>query len=963
MAIILYVAMAFSALHVSSAQSAGDRVALFPCGAIPSRQGFSFDGSPGPLANHIVSRSDPSLVFDIDGPSNATGTDIHVWGSYTPPVLNQQWQFDSSSGRIVSMYNKMCVAVAQGVFASSALVLAECTSGTDNLQEFSYSSTSFTFSSKSDPSLCLQAGDTKVNCSIAPFSSYLYCDPTQGLDARINDLVSRMTPQEKAAALDASSPAIPRLAVPALPSGEGLHGVACGCLPANATSGSTGCPTSFPCPMALAAAFSPAVWHSVGNIIGHEARALYNAGAGSMWLFAPNVNPARDPRWGRSQEVPGEDPLVVARYAENFIRGMQEGEDHRYLLAAATAKHLAVYDLEGFEPRTDPQPHPASGRCDTPGGCQRWNFDGSPPLQDYVNYYLAPFYAAVVKAKVRSIMCSYNAQYGVPSCGFEDLQEGVVRGEWLWDGHVVSDYTAIELIQDTNWNDCPAPYPPIHCTPHDFPSHNYTHTVAETANVALTAGTDVNLGPFYNMWLGYLVSNGSVAESLVDRSVKRFYRTHFLLGLFDDPATQPYPALPPSTVDSRFGRAIAYTAAQQSIVLLKNQGNVLPLTSQFLHSKKIAFIGPHANSTDAFLSNYHGQNDIVLSHSPLLVAASRHWSVSYARGCNICDIVPPGFPNMPCPPGKATDKSGIAAAVSLAQQSDLAVVFVGLDQTSEAENFDRSELGLPGVQEELVRAVLAVQPHTIVVLISGGPVCSEWLVANAPVLLQAFYGGQYGADAILDALEGIFSPAGRLPVTMYYPNVTARDIRETDLSASGGITHLYFNGSVLLPFGWGLSYTTFSFNFSSLDQVSRTLKISTLAEETEAASGTPYAVQVTNTGNVTSDCVVLAFLSPAAPSVASDPLQSLFDFARLPALAPGETRTYLFTLPHSALTALDSAGRAWMHPREYTLAFGDTVRPARATLSLVGPATPLPQGGDSMWQQRVARAVSNRVKA
>jgi len=177
------------------------------------------------------------------------------------------------------------------------------------------------------------------------------------------------------------------------------------------------------------------------------------------------------------------------------------------------------------------------------------------------------------------------------------------------------------------------------------------------------------------------------------------------------------------------------------------------------------------------------------------VAASRGWNITYARGCNICDVVPPpGFPNMPCPPGQATNTSGFPGAVAAARDADVAVVFIGSDQTTEAENFDRDVITLAGVQEQLAQQIVAVQPRTVVVLLNGGAISSPWIAANVPAVLEAWYPGELGGDAIIDVLSGVVSPAGRMPVTTYYPNITARDIRDVDLASGGGITYQYFSG-------------------------------------------------------------------------------------------------------------------------------------------------------------------------
>ena len=265
------------------------------------------------------------------------------------------------------------------------------------------------------------------------------------------------------------------------------------------------------------------------------------------------------------------------------------------------------------------------------------------------------------------------------------------------------------------------------------------------------------------MWLNGLASNGSVSSSLIDQAVTRIYRSAVLLGLLDPTPGQVYPFLNLSTVDSQAHRDLALRAARASLVLLKNEAKLLPLKK----SAKVAFIGPHANSTQSLLSNYVGENKLVNFHSALQAAqqSTRGLSVSYARGCSICDKQPDGFPNMPCT--QTGDKSGFAEALALARASDIAVVFIGSDQTVEAENFDRSTITLLGAQEDLALQIIAAQPNTVVVFISGSIVSSPALISAAPAVMQAYYPGQLGGDAIVDALFGEVSPSGRLPQTMY----------------------------------------------------------------------------------------------------------------------------------------------------------------------------------------------------
>eukprot|EP00054_Salpingoeca_dolichothecata_P016214 m.94675 g.94675 ORF g.94675 m.94675 type:complete len:813 (+) comp21873_c0_seq1:123-2561(+) len=761
---------------------------------------------------------------------------------------------------------------------------------------------------------------------------YPFCNTSLPIDQRLDDLIERMTFAEKTNALDTGNPDIPRLGVPRLPGGEGLHGVASSC--AAPLSNATGCPTSYPCPTALGATLDKQLWNRVGHAIGLEARALVNQGVAGIYLFTPNINLVRDPRWGRIQEVMSEDPTINSEYAKAYISGFQYGSNSSntsgYLLAAATAKHWLAYDLEGYIPRTDPQPRPESGTCDTGGGCQRWNFDAKPPLKDLQEFYLPPFQGAAA-VNVRSMMCAYSGINGQPACS-SDLNKQIAMAQWQWDGFFVSDCTALELMQDKKWDNCKPPYPPTHCVGDPFSGHNFTHTIGENAYAALVHGAvSFNCGPFYRMWLDYALQNGSVSAADVDRAVRAVYTTHFRLGLLDPADNQPYMHLAPSIVDSADHRLLALEAAHKSIVLLKNKDGILPLK----RSGHVAFIGPHANSTQDFLANYHGTNTLVNSHSPLLVAQRNNISVSYARGCNICDVQPPGYPNMPCPPGKATNTSGFAQAVEVAKAADVAILFVGNDQTTEAENFDRKSLTLPGVQEELVLAVAAAQPNTIVVLVNGGPIDIGHVIPHVSAVLEAFYPGELGGDAIVDTLFGDNAPSAKLPYTVYFQNFTLRDIRTMDLRADGGVTHMWFQHPVLFPFGFGLHYTTFNYSINQIhSQVSslalfaashscttwiydQAVDISScrdlsLSKETVI---TTVQVNVCNSGARASDVILLGLVSSDAHP--AFPKQRVADFARLPSIVPKECRHWSLEVKVQHLLTFLEDGRLVLFPGEY----------------------------------------------
>lgn len=363
-------------------------------------------------------------------------------------------------------------------------------------------------------------------------------------------------------------------------------------------------------------------------------------------------------------------------------------------------------------------------------------------------------------------------------------------------------------MQNVKWDDCKHPYPSEggNCTPDAFPGgHNYTHSVDETMKTALVTGTiDYNCGALYKTNLFSSLQRGAVSHEDVDRAAGRIFTTQIELGMFDPMDGQQYVKLGPEVVDSNDSRKIALRAAQESLVLLKNDPAMLPLS----RTNRVAFLGPHANSTQALLSNYHGQNSLVNTNSPLQVALRDGYDVTYHYGCKICDFpygTSPGFPNLPCPTNHSDERGGIGEAAAVAMLADAAVLFVGLDQTSEAENFDRQSIALPSNQVDLISAVLRVQPRTIVVLIHGGPVSSLMLKNEVPSVIDAFYPGELGGVAIVDALFGRVSPAGKLPSTIYYENFVSRDIRTTDLRINGGITHRWYSGPVLYPFGHGLS--------------------------------------------------------------------------------------------------------------------------------------------------------------
>ena len=402
---------------------------------------------------------------------------------------------------------------------------------------------------------CLLVGTIHLAGQAANNAPYL--NPDLPPERRAADIVSRMTLEEKVLQMQNAAPAIARLGVPAYDWwNEALHGVA-----------RAGLATVFPQAIGLAATWDTGLMHRVADAISTEARAKYNEAIRDndhsryrgLTFWSPNINIFRDPRWGRGQETYGEDPYLTGRLAVAFIQGMQ-GNDPHYFKVIATAKHFAVH----------------SGPEST-----RHQFDAQPTERDLDDTYLAAFRAAVVEGKADSVMCAYNRLDGVPACANADLLQKRLRGEWGFQGYVVSDCGAVSDI---------------------FRGHRYKPTAGEASAVAVKAGTDLTCGTEYRSLAG-AVAAGQISEAEIDRSLERLYVARFKLGMFDPPERVPFSKIPYSEVDSPEHRKIALEAARKSIVLLKNRDQTLPLKSSV---RKIAVIGPSADDPEALLGNYNG---------------------------------------------------------------------------------------------------------------------------------------------------------------------------------------------------------------------------------------------------------------------------------------------------------------------------------------------------------------------
>ena len=413
---------------------------------------------------------------------------------------------------------------------------------------------------------------------------------------------------------------------------------------------------------------------------------------------------------GHGQEVPSEDAFHIQSYMFNFITGLEGSDASSYKRVLADCKHIVAYDVDFWD------------------GIDRHHFNAIVSLQDLVEYYLPPFESCIRNAKVASVMCSYNSVNGVPSCANNWLLQTVVRDLWGFDrygGWVVSDCDAVDDI---------------------YNAHRYTSTPEQAAADALLAGTDINCGTFYTDHLGTALNKSLINEADLDRALVRQYMSLIQVGYFDPPSLQPYRQLGWLDVNTAAAQQLAYHAAAESIVLLKNDGT-LPLN----RSKHIALIGPLVMATGQMQGNYYGQAFELIS--PYMAMKSTQVVFNYSQGCDV----------------NSGDTSRFKAALILASYSDIIVYIGGLDNSVEAEGLDRVNIEWPGVQLDLIKALEGVGKPIIVIQMGGGQVDDSYIKSSSTInsLLWVGYPGQSGGTAIVDVLYAVYAPAGRLPVTQY----------------------------------------------------------------------------------------------------------------------------------------------------------------------------------------------------
>jgi len=680
-----------------------------------------------------------------------------------------------------------------------------------------------------------------------------YLDPAQPIDKRVDDLISKMTLEEKAAELDHETSGIPRLKVPEWGGwNQCLHGVM-------SKSRTT---TLFPVSIAMGATWDPALVHEETVAISDEARALYNihemgpsTPAGLVYR-GPVINISRNPRWGRIQEEYGEDPYLTGRLGVAYVKGLQ-GEDPKYLKIAATLKHYAVNNVEK----------------------NRMTLSATVDERMLYEYWLPHFRDCVVEGHAASMMAAYNSINGVPCAVNKLLISDIPRDKWGWDGFIVCDLGGVKRLVD---------------------AHHISTDMAVAVAQALNAGCDLD-DEEYRKNIPAAVARKLVSEETVDRSLKRVLTVAFRLGALDPPEMVPFSKIPESVIDSPEHRALALKCARESMVLLTNKNNFLPLDKSKL--KTVAVIGP-ASLTPEY-GNYYLYRKEQKKINPLDGLKNRLGDGVEIRSALGCGILP-----------NKTDDEDIAKAVEAAKEADVALVFVGTNLKVEAEGHDRKDLNLPGAEEKLIEAVYAANPKTVVVLMNAGPLSTKWARDNVPAMLEAWYAGEEGGNAIADVLLGDFNPGGRLPYTVYE---SADDVPpDDDYDITHGYTYMYFDKEPVFPFGHGLSYTTFNYG---------DLKLS--AAKVKPGDKLTLSVEVTNTGLRAGDEVVQFYGHQQRCSV-KQPNQKLIAFERVH-LEPGEKKTVTQDVPVDRMSIYDVKEHKFVvEPGKFDVMAGSSAKDIRS---------------------------------
>lgn len=672
------------------------------------------------------------------------------------------------------------------------------------------------------------------------------------------ELTAKMTIEEKMSQLVYKSPAIERLGIPAYNWwNEALHGVA-----------RAGVATVFPQAIGMAATFDKELVHKVGDAVSTEGRAKFNQfqkhGDSDIYkgltFWAPNVNIFRDPRWGRGHETYGEDPYLTAELGVEYIKGLQ-GEDKENLKSAACAKHFAVH--------SGPE-------------AVRHEFDAKASKRDMYDTYLYAFKRCVKEAGVEAVMGAYNRVNGEPACGSKTLLVDILRGEWGFEGHVVSDCWAVRDFHE---------------------NHHVTKTVEESAAMALNNGCDLNCGSAY-MYMNRAYEQGLVTEEAITQAVERLMEVRIRLGMMKDHPS-PYKDIPYEKVECKEHIELALETARRSIVLLHNKDNTLPLDKSKL--KTIAVIGPNSNSRDALVGNYVGTSSRYIT---VLEGISNYVGddtrVIYAEGCHLYKDKSESL---------AVAKDRFAEALTAAEQADVVIMCLGLDAMLEGEEGDAGNeyasgdklgLKLPGLQQELLEAVTAVGKPVVVILAAGSAIDLSWAHEHTNAILDVWYPGARGGKAVAEVLFGDCSPCGKLPVTFYKDTELLPDFSDYSMANR---TYRYAKGNIFYPFGYGLTYSNVSFKNASANTSSCGIE-----------DDITVSIEVTNEGSYKVNEAVQAYVryTNAAPTEPNYQLKGLVSVE----LKPNETKKVEITLKPRDFAVITDEGKCIVRAGEYEIAVG-----------------------------------------
>jgi beta-glucosidase len=679
-----------------------------------------------------------------------------------------------------------------------------------------------------------------------------YLDTSLPVAERVKDLIGRMTLDEKVGLMNHPAHGIPRLNIPSYNYwSEALHGVA-----------RNGRATVFPQAIAMAATWDKELIYQVATAISDEGRAKYHAALKrngytaqyqGLTFWSPNVNIFRDPRWGRGQETWGEDPFFTGEMASAFVKGLQ-GDHPKYLKTAACAKHYAVHS----GPEKD-----------------RHSFNAIVTKRELYDTYLPAFKKLVTDAKIESVMGAYNRTLDEPCCASKLLIEDILRAEWDFQGHFVSDCLA---LSDFHLN------------------HKVTEDAAESAALALSHGCDLGCDHVYSE-IPEAIQRGLITEADVDRALERTLGTRFKLGMFDPDEEVPYTTIPTDVVACDAHRQLAYQTATEAVVLLKNKDNILPIKPD---TKKIFVTGPNATNMEVLLANYYGFNNHM---------------VTFLEG--LTGRVPEGMglEYHPGAPLKHAREIKTTWAPGMAQSADFTILCAGFNSFLEGEegesllspqNGDRESISLPQSQIDYIKELAIHGARIILVLTGGSPIALGDVEDMVDAILFVWYPGMEGGRAVADVLFGDVSPSGKLPVT--FPK-SLDQLPPFDDYCMDGRTYRYMTEEPLYPFGFGLSYSKFEYSELQLDKP-------------VLAPGDSLNVNLTlrNCGATDSAEVAQFYLSDLQASSVV-PLHHLIGFERVH-LRAGESKTLKFTVTPEMMSFYNDEGKLTLEPGQFRLEVG-----------------------------------------